>query len=333
MRDAGLFDAAAARRRAEQDAILLANRIRLLKAEEAKTKKQISEAEFRTREILCLKQRNVDRRRAQQNETVRRDAEAQEARERLFLRREEHARRLEQRQQGVLGRRQALSNEVRREREAIQQHRQEQRGASLELARKKHEHIRAGHIALAAQRSRAEEAKQEFVRGVLRGRHETESAVCKAKEELIREMEREEAILIQRLQLSQDRYRDVSRELEEALKDGSATSSTSSKHSLSLATARCATPSSERRRSSCPRLPRLNGVQAAHGRRQGQVCREASLCNSVGDVSTASGTSGVPSGWTTPSSEKVIVSYTTVDGAQIIIPVDEELDLEALLSF
>merc|ERR1719450_489848 len=130
MRDAGLFDAAAARRRAEQDAILLANRIRLLKAEEAKTKKQISEAELRTREILCLKQRNVERRRAQQNETVRRDAEAQEARERLFLRREEHARRLEQRQQGVLGRRQALSNEVRREREAIQQHRQEQRGAS-----------------------------------------------------------------------------------------------------------------------------------------------------------------------------------------------------------
>merc|ERR1712136_601382 len=136
-----------------------------------------------------------------------------EARERQFLRREEHARRLEQRQQGVLGRQQALSNDVRRERDAIQQHRQEQRGASLELARKKREHIRAGHIALAAQRFRAEEAKKEFARGVLRGRLETESAVCKAKEELIREMEREEAILIQRLQLSQDRYRDVSREL------------------------------------------------------------------------------------------------------------------------
>jgi hypothetical protein len=332
--DAGmLFDAAAARRRAERDAILLANRIRLLKEEELRMKKKISDTESRTREILFVRQRNVERRRARQNETSRRDAEAQEARERQFFRREDHARRLEQRQQGILGHRRALSNEVRQEREAIQQRRQEQRVASLETARKAHERVCAGHTALAAQRVRAEEAKRESVLGSLRSRHETEVAVCKAKEELIRKMEREEAMLIQRLQLSQDRYRDIFEKLEVALKDGGSTHATSSTLALSLGAARGATPNSRPRTSSCPRLPRRSGEQTAPCRRQGQVCREASLCNSVGDASTASGPSSVPSGDSTPSSGKLPVSYTTVDGAQIIIPLDEELDLEALLAF
>ena len=38
-----LFDATRARKKAEQDSILLANRIRLLRAEEARTRKKISE--------------------------------------------------------------------------------------------------------------------------------------------------------------------------------------------------------------------------------------------------------------------------------------------------
>lgn len=39
-----LFDATRARKKAEQDSILLANRIRLLRAEEARTRKKISDA-------------------------------------------------------------------------------------------------------------------------------------------------------------------------------------------------------------------------------------------------------------------------------------------------
>ena len=53
-----VFDATRARKKAEQDSILLANRIRLLRAEDARTRKKIVETEKKTQEIqlgfICL---------------------------------------------------------------------------------------------------------------------------------------------------------------------------------------------------------------------------------------------------------------------------------------
>lgn len=53
-----VFDATRARKKAEQDSILLANRIRLLRAEDAQTRKKIVETEKKTQEIqlgfICL---------------------------------------------------------------------------------------------------------------------------------------------------------------------------------------------------------------------------------------------------------------------------------------
>ncbi|CAK0882150.1 unnamed protein product, partial [Prorocentrum cordatum] len=54
--------ALSARKRAEQDAVLLANRIRLLRAEEENTRKKIRETEKQTTDILEARRRNEEHR-------------------------------------------------------------------------------------------------------------------------------------------------------------------------------------------------------------------------------------------------------------------------------
>eukprot|EP00438_Fugacium_kawagutii_P011046 Skav221273 [mRNA] locus=scaffold2775:36412:37327:+ [translate_table: standard] len=57
-----IFDATRARKKAEQDSILLANRIRMLRAEDARTRKKIVETEKKTQEIILARQRKEQQR-------------------------------------------------------------------------------------------------------------------------------------------------------------------------------------------------------------------------------------------------------------------------------
>mmetsp|Transcript_21874 Transcript_21874/g.47712 ORF Transcript_21874/g.47712 Transcript_21874/m.47712 type:complete len:149 (-) Transcript_21874:11-457(-) len=131
--DAGHFDsksqlchAASARKRAEQDSILLANRIRLLKAEEEKTKKKIRETEKKTHEILELRKKAEERRLAKEAEEARREAEEREWREWQQREREEHLQKKKEGQKAIQDQRQGISAAVRNEREtnrqAIEEH-------------------------------------------------------------------------------------------------------------------------------------------------------------------------------------------------------------------
>ena len=52
-----------ARQRADEDAKLLENRIKLLKQEESKARKKISETKKRAKDIVSTKKRNVERQR------------------------------------------------------------------------------------------------------------------------------------------------------------------------------------------------------------------------------------------------------------------------------
>jgi len=52
-----------ARQRADEDAKLLENRIKLLKQEETKARKKINETKKRAKDIVATKKRNVDRQR------------------------------------------------------------------------------------------------------------------------------------------------------------------------------------------------------------------------------------------------------------------------------
>merc|ERR1719436_568842 len=77
-----LFNATAARKRAEQDAMLMANRIRLLRAEDERTRKKIAETEKKTREIIDVQRRNEERRLAKEAQELRQEAMEKELRER-----------------------------------------------------------------------------------------------------------------------------------------------------------------------------------------------------------------------------------------------------------
>ncbi|CAJ1362062.1 unnamed protein product [Effrenium voratum] len=84
-----LFDAARARKQAEQDSILLANRIRLLRNEEAKTKRKIAETERKTQEIVQSRRRNELRRQEKEAFEAQKEAMESEFRAKQILERED----------------------------------------------------------------------------------------------------------------------------------------------------------------------------------------------------------------------------------------------------
>merc|ERR1719335_1064274 len=94
--DARLFAAAISRKRAEQDAMLLANRINLLRAEEKKAQKKIEETKKRANEILELRKRNEDRNQEKEDNALAKEKELGELSEHLAKKREQHKQNLTQ---------------------------------------------------------------------------------------------------------------------------------------------------------------------------------------------------------------------------------------------
>lgn len=70
-----LLDARSVRKRTEEDARLLANRIALLKLEEQKAWKKIEETRKKTQEIMETRARNMEMQRKKEEEKKRKDEE------------------------------------------------------------------------------------------------------------------------------------------------------------------------------------------------------------------------------------------------------------------
>lgn len=215
-----LFNATTARKRAEQDAILMANRIRLLRAEDDKTRKKIMETEKKTREIVDLQRRKEERRVAKEAEDSRREAEEQEFRARQLRERAEHQQKLQERQRGVHEQKISSSRGVRQEREAAAAIIEEQRRQDEVEALAKAERVRSSAQAAARSRARSEGAKQDLARAAVRERQLRDDDERRAKQSQIEKMEREEAELMARLQRNQERHRAAYMQLEDALRQG-----------------------------------------------------------------------------------------------------------------
>jgi len=217
-----LYAATLARKRAEQDSILLANRLRLLRAEDEKTRKKIREAEKKTSEIIELRRRNEERRLMKEAEESRREAEEQELRARQMQDREEKHRKLQEMQQSVLDQRAASSAAVKQEREAGRHTIQEQRAeAEAELAARA-ERVRRSAAMATQSRARSEGAKQECAKSALRERLQREEEAQRARLGDIERMEREEAELIARLQHTQEQHRSAYLRLENEIQQSHA---------------------------------------------------------------------------------------------------------------
>lgn len=420
-----LFSAQIARKRAEQDSILLANRIRLLRKEEERTRKKTVETEQKTHELLEVRRRNEERRALREAEQAHREAEEREIRAQMNQMRDQHTRKLEEKQRVIMSKITDSSKAVRHDRELHNKHIQQEREEALAELAAKTEKVRKMQLAAARSRARSEAAKKDLAKSGVEDRIDREEQLRMERFKEIEKMEREEATLLSKLQMSQERHRAAFLQLEDALKQTDAgcqppsatqlrpPSSRSSSAStpsgtgsslranvldsgaaraaaaLAATGAAAAASVSASARGSISRPPRPRGpaavthhppaVPASAGATSGRASslsalgavsssagprrqppRRSATCETglststnetkreqqpvpekaMSSCSTASGgtvsrQSGGGSGRSTPSSPSPAnraITYTTVDGMELNIPTEEDLDLASLLN-
>lgn len=362
-----LFDAVAARKRAEQDAILLANRIRLLKAEEAKTKKKISETEKKTSEIISLRRRNDDQRSQREAEQSSREQAELELRDTQLRQREAHKNNLAQKQKSIQEQKALSSVDVREHRNSVRQVMQEEKQEVMAIARAKHDAVKSSLLAGAHYRSRSESSKHEIAKCMARERLDREERDRAASMAMVAKMEREEQELVQRLQNSQDQHRAAFAQLEDLMQRPEARTPPASvakrgRSSSAVASARGgdffptagsrggeAARADELRSSSArPPRPRPNASSTSLGAtatrrapaqdRWPVAEKPSSAPRPPGSSSTASTSAGASSagsafaGSPPAASSPQPLTYTTMDGQLLEIPPEEELDLASMLA-
>lgn len=363
--DCPLFDAVAARKRAEQDAILLANRIRLLKAEEAKTNKKIAETEKRTSEIISLRRRNDEQCAQREADQLSRANAELEARNAQLRQREAHKSAVAQKQKSIQEQKTQSSVDVREHRQAIRQTMHQEKQEMIDIARAKHDAVKSSLLAGAHYRSRSEGAKQEIARCMARDRLDRAERDRAASMEQIVRMEREEQELVHRLQNSQDQHRAAFAQLTDLMQRPEARTPPASlakrgRSSSALPSARggdffptgarnttgAANHTNELRSSSArpPRpRPHASSTSLVATRRASAMPwpiakKPESAQQSArlpSDRSTSAGTSSMGStGAATPLVENSPqpLTYTTMDGQLLEIPAEEDLDLALLFA-
>jgi hypothetical protein len=205
------------RKRAEEDARLLANRIALLKQEESKAWKKIEDTRKRAKEIMETRARHLERARKKEEE---RRAKEEEEKLRQMQNRLQKQQQLQAKELAILSQKEKLSYEASTVREAKRFYKekistQQSEGlrqntqVKLEIKNKKKEaELRRQQEA----EQRALRAKQELDRKI---EEETKGRI--EREKLVEQMEQEEIELIQRLQNTQLLQRSAYEDLELAL--------------------------------------------------------------------------------------------------------------------
>lgn len=398
-----LFNASAARKRADQDSMLLANRIRLLRAEEAKTRKKIEDTEKKTKEVIEGRRRNEDRRLARESYQEQKDAAIDEFRRLQQMGRGDQKSKIADKQKMMWEENKKAGDLLRKQREVDRQALDNFKDVVAAEAYARADQVRLTSQAAARSRARSEGAKQEMAKDLVRERMLREEDERRARLAEIDRMEKEEAELMARLERSQARHQAAYLRLEDALRgSGQATSSpglspsgsgalssstkslevsqrasrgasSSSQSSLALqngASARrrpgeftpqlaegAAQTSANSAAAVSSRPPRPKGLPAPSAARPSSAARQAakaqqaiaacgdavdqlrqqnsssamSCCSTVSGAESGRGGAG-GSGHSTPSSAAQQIRYTTVDGTQLEIPEEEDLDLAAILN-
>lgn len=220
-----LYGAVAARKKTEQDAILLANRIRLLRGEEEKARKKIQETETKTHEIIQLQQRNDIRKEERQSDALRREAEEQALREQTLKHREGRQEKIHALQNDIVNHNRQARDHVVQERDAIRQAIAQQNQEALAIAQAKHERVKAQEMGAAQIRAKSEGRNLINVKKQLEDKISREQQERQQQERAMEKMEREEAELIARLQRTHDRQRNALAKLENVMNRGSSSNS------------------------------------------------------------------------------------------------------------
>lgn len=215
-----LFSAQIARKRAEQDSILLANRIRLLRKEEERTRKKTRDTEQKVQELLDVRRRNDERQRQREVEQARREAEEQALRAQQNNLRDQQLRKIEEKQRIIMRKNTESSSSVRQARELHNKVIQQEREEALAEVAAKCEKVRQAESAVARSRAKSESAKRQSAKSAVEDRILREEQAKDERMKEIEKMEREEAALLSKLQRSQERHRAAFMQLEDVLRTG-----------------------------------------------------------------------------------------------------------------
>lgn len=211
------------RKRAEEDAQLLSNRIALLRLEEQRSLKKIEETRNKAREIMQKKAQMLEEQRLKEEEKNKR---LEEEKARI----EQNKINKEQSKQARISTREEMIKKLKDEVLAIKLAKKEnqsiiEQNKNIELLEKATvtQSIKGMHREAEEKRRRTEEERKARVRAELERKIEEENMKKQQKEDEIARMEQEELELIQRLQNSQMMQRSAYEELELAM-SGSLTS-------------------------------------------------------------------------------------------------------------
>ena len=212
-----LAEAKQMRKRADEDARLLANRIALLRQEEQKAHRKIEETRQKAQKILSLRNKNTELlklkeedRRLKQEKEFQRLAEQRKVRELKLFKSQQ---KLSNRQNRALSEANALKESRKRNLEQIEYNRKDdlvQRAALRNFI--KNQQREAEEKKRKMERDRMERIRIETMKKV-----EDENRARRAREEEIARMEQEELELIQKLQNTQMMQKNAYEELENAL--------------------------------------------------------------------------------------------------------------------
>lgn len=212
-----LMTAKQMRKRAEEDARLLANRIALLKQEEAKAWKKIEETRKRSKEIMETRARHLEAAKKKEEE---RQAAEEEKKLRLMQIRMQKQQQLQAKEFSALSQKEKLALEADTVREAKRRYKDQIETQQSESLR---QNSQIKHQIKSKKKEAEERRKLEAEQRALRAKAELERKIVEenearlARERLVEAMEQEEMELIQRLQNTQLLQRSAYEDLELAL--------------------------------------------------------------------------------------------------------------------
>lgn len=212
-----MLDAKNARKRAEADVQLLANRLQHLKMAEERARRKIVETKSRTGEIMTLKKRNMEHQQSKMNHNMERELSVTSEQKRVNSQRN-MARKHVQDSKEVLERtRKAQAGAQREQMRTMSEWKEEQALKEEARNRQRNSSIRRRRDALKKKKDAELAAQERRLQEEYAKKVSQEAERTREAENLIMRMESEEAALIERLRRTQEMQRAAYEELQTTL--------------------------------------------------------------------------------------------------------------------
>jgi hypothetical protein len=212
-----MLDAKNARKRAEADVQLLANRLQHLRVAEERARKKICETKARTGEILSLKKRNMEHQQSKMNYQMERELNVSTEQKRITGQRTASRKNASDSKEVVERARKAQAGAQREQMQKMSKWREEELKTTAEKNKQKTQATRDRREDVRKKREaekeqQAQQQQQQYAKKI-----SAEAGRTKDAEGLIMRMEQEEAALIERLRKTQEMQRQAYEELQQTL--------------------------------------------------------------------------------------------------------------------